>query len=429
MRIALIVGATGYRLAMPEQRKRWESETQVVSMARWLLILVFVVIAYWILTALTHVLAPVLAAAGIAYLLDSTVDRLEAGGMKRVWAVSLLLVLFLGIAIGLIIVLAPLIVDDVTSFINDMPAMVDRAVHWVGDTFGFEVPEQWEAYLKSDQIGELLKSQAGPLTDMATAVLSGFFSTLSFLAEMLLVPVFAFYFLLDWDHMVDRMRRMIPPRRRDEVTVLVKEIDMVVSVWIRGQLMVVSILAILYATAFYFCGINLAIPIGLLVGFLTIIPFLGTAVGAAITMTLVFLDFQGWWQVGAVGGVFIVLHLLEAAVLTPKIVGKKVGLGEAGALFAVLAGGKLLGFTGVLLAVPLAASIAVLLRHAVGYYERSDFFTLDTDMQLPGSPATAVAAEAAAKEHEPVESEGEESEESEESEQESESEESDDESE
>jgi predicted PurR-regulated permease PerM len=370
---------------MPEERKRWESETHVVSMARWLLILVFVVIGYWILSGMAHVLAPVLAAGGIAYLLDSTVDRLEAKGMPRVWAVTLLLVLFLGVTTGLIIVLAPLVVEDVGEFINGLPGMVDRAVFWAGDTFGFEVPEEWEEYLKGDDVGELLKSQAGPLTDMATAVLGGFFSTLSFLAEMLLVPVFAFYFLLDWDHMVDRVRRMIPPRRRTEVVGLVKEIDMVVSVWIRGQLMVVSILAILYAIAFYFCDVHLAIPIGLLVGFLTIIPFLGTFVGAAITMVLIFLDWQGWWQVGAVGGVFVVLHLLEAAVLTPKIVGKKVGLGEAGALFAVLAGGKLLGFTGVLLAVPIAASIAVLLRHAVGYYERSDFFALDEDMQIEGS--------------------------------------------
>ena len=130
----------------------------------------------------------------------------------------------------------------------------------------------------------------------------------------------------------------------------------------------------LYALCFFPLQVPLAVPIGLLVGLLTIIPFLGTFVGAGITFMFILLDWQSWGQVAGVGAVFVGLHLLEAAVLTPKIVGKKVGLGESGALFAVLAGGQLLGFAGVLLAVPLAASIAVLIRRVMRFYEDSEFF-------------------------------------------------------
>jgi predicted PurR-regulated permease PerM len=198
---------------------------------------------------------------------------------------------------------------------------------------------------------------------------------------MLLVPVFAFYLLVDWDHFVGRARALVPPRHRAPVTEVVGAIDAAVSTWIRGQLMVMAILAMLYAAAFKIIGIQLGVTIGVIVGLLTIIPFLGTFVGAAITVLVIVLDWQGPNDLIAAGIVFVVLHIVEAAVLTPKIVGKKVGLGELGALFAVLAGGKLLGFTGVLLAVPLAASVAVLVRRGVRSYEASIFFTQGAELE------------------------------------------------
>jgi hypothetical protein len=158
-----------------------------------------------------------------------------------------------------------------------------------------------------------------------------------------------------------------------------------------------AILAVLYATAFRIIGIQLGVTIGVIVGLLTIIPFLGTFVGAGLTVLVVVLDWHGPQELIAVGIVFVVLHLIEAAVLTPKIVGKKVGLGELGALFAVLAGGKLLGFTGVLLAVPLAASVAVLVRRGVRYYEQTEFFAAGAELEPkpppPAPPARALDLE------------------------------------
>lgn len=371
-------------------------QRRVLTMVRWLLYLAFVVIAYLVLRRLAPVLSPLLAAGGIAYLLDPVVDWLEARGMRRIVAVSLLMVAFLGAITGTVLVLTPLIAHDVTAFVYELPAMVDQTTRWI-EAQGYEVPDRWQDYLKSEQMSSLLHEVAGPASALAAAALGGFFGLLGTLAEILLVPVFAFYFLLDWDHLVVRVRQGIPPRHRAVVVSIASEIDTVISGWIRGQFIIVAIQALLYAACFYALDINLAISVGLMVGLLTIIPFLGTVVGAVITLTLVLLDWQGPGQLLGVAAVFVVLHAFEAAVLTPRIVGKRVGLGETSALFAVLAGGQLLGFAGVLLAVPLAASVAVLIRRLIGYYEQSEFFgAADADSsavpapQAPLSPPAAI---------------------------------------
>lgn len=347
---------------------------RVITMARWLLYLVFVVIGYFILRRVATVLTPLLVAGGIAYLLDPLVDKLEQKGMRRIWAVGLLLVMFLGSIAVAVVMLAPVVATEVARFIQDLPAMIENAVAWIALNLGYEVPASWQEYLTSEEATSLLKQIAGPASSMAVLALGSIFAFLGHLAELLLIPVFSFYFLLDWDHMVARARTMIPPRYRGEAVELVGEIDSVVSGWIRGQFTVVAILAVLYAAAFYVLDVPLGISIGVLVGLLTIIPFLGTFVGAGITAALILLDWQGPTQLAWVGVIFVALHLLEAAVLTPKIVGKKVGLSEAGALFAVVAGGQLLGLTGVLLAVPLAASVAVLVRRVLRMYEQSTFY-------------------------------------------------------
>lgn len=172
-----------------------------------------------------------------------------------------------------------------------------------------------------------------------------------------------------------RLRRHQGRQRlyRSGLTVTV-EIDSAVSSWVRGQLIVTTSLGFCYAFVFRLIDVPMGFTIGAIVGLLTIIPFLGTFVGAVLTVSVVALNYTGPSVLIGVGITFMVLHLLEAAVLTPKLVGQKVGLGEVGALFAGLAGGKLLGFTGVLLAVPLAASVAVIIRRTLTYYRSSDFF-------------------------------------------------------
>lgn len=356
-------------------RQRSADEQQVLTMVRWLLYLAFAVIAYFLLRILGPILTPVLAAAAVAYLLDDWVDAMVARRVNRTVAVALLLVGFIAVAVAILVVVVPLVSQEVARFVGALPALVERAGQLLSDELGVELPRDWRAYLEGAEFRGFLESAVGPASQIAAAALGGVFGFLGWLAELLLVPVFAFYILVDWDPIVARLHAAVPPRHRERVAELAAEIDQVVSIWIRGQLMVMAILAALYATAFQIIGLHLAIIVGVMVGLLTVIPVLGTLAGAGLALLMLLLDWQGPGPLIAVGATFLVLHLVEAAVLTPRLVGKRVGLGEVGALFAVLAGGQLLGFTGVLLAVPIAASLAVLLRRAVRHYEESAFFT------------------------------------------------------
>jgi len=364
--------------------------TQVLVLVRWLLILLFVVLGWVVLAYLAHVLAPILAALGIAYLLNPVVEWLREGGLSRTLATALVLVSFIAVIVVGITLAVPAIADQVSDFARDLPAFAQNLTSWVEDRFGVEVPRDWKQYLSSDEAKSALGNASGPLRQIATAALGGMFSVLAVLAEMLLVPVFAFYFLADWPNLWRRLDHMVPPRRRETVRELMRQIDGVVSNWVRGQAIVTSILAVLYAIGFTVVGMPLSVPIGMLVGALTVIPFVGTIVGAGIAALVTLGAGAGLETLALVGGVILVLHLLEAGVLTPKIVGHRVGLSESGALLAVVAGGKLLGFVGVVLAVPIAATVAVLLRYAVRYYEHTSFFGHESDADVVVTPAMAL---------------------------------------
>ncbi len=362
---------------------------QVMGLVRWLLIAVFVVLGWLTLSYLAKVLAPVLAALLIAYLLNPVLERLVRKGISRPLGAGLLLITFLAVIIGGIIAAIPAIARQISEFIHDTPTYITNVDQWLNAHFGYQLPDDWKQYLTHENL-EKTVGASGPIRDLATAALGGLFALLGVIAEFLLVPVFAFYFLVDWPNLLRRVDHMIPPRKRPEVRGVMREIDRVVAGWVRGQGIVTAILAVLYAIAFTIVGMPLSLPIGLLVGSLTVIPFVGTFVGAVIAAIVTLASGGSMQTLGAVGGVIIVLHLLEAGVLTPKIVGHRVGLSEAGALFAVVAGGKLLGFVGVVLAVPIAATVAVLVRYAVRYYEHTEFFGRESDADVPITPAMAL---------------------------------------
>jgi len=356
-------------------------------MLRWLLIAIFVVLAWLVVSFLASVLAPILAALGIAYLLHPVLDRMVARGGSRALGAALLLFGFIAMVVAAVAFLAPLVADQLTEFVADLPRMLDNLDAWAKQHLGTELPSDWRSYVTTEH---LQVATSGPLRELATAAVGGVFHLLGVLAELLLVPVFSFYFLVDWPHLVRRIDHMIPPRRRREVREIMREIDAVVAGWVRGQAIVTTILANLYAIGFTIVGMPLSVPIGLLVGALTVIPFVGTFVGAFIAITVTLADGGSLQTVGAVAAVIGVLHVLEAGVLTPKIVGHRVGLSETGALFAVVAGGKLLGFVGVVLAVPIAATTAVLIRYAVRYYEHTVFFGKESDADVVITPAMAL---------------------------------------
>lgn len=357
-------------------------------MVRWLLIAVFVVLGWVVLSYLAGVLGPILAALGIAYLLNPWLERLVAKGMGRGAGAGLLLGLALGSFVVLISIATPAIANQLGDFVGGLKDALDNLDGWLKDKFGFEIPQEWRDYVGKDAKGALAASS--PMQRLSEIAFSGIAGVIGVLAEVLLVPVFAFYFLVDWPNLLRRLEHMVPPRRRADVRELVKEVDRVIANWVRGQAIVTTILMIAYAIAFTIVGMPLSVPIGFVVGALTIIPFVGTFVGAALALLVVITGGGNVSLLGAIAVVFVVLHLLEAAVLTPKIVGHRVGLSESGALLAVVAGGKLLGFVGVVLAVPIAATFAVLARYLVRYYERTDFFGRESDADVVITPAMAL---------------------------------------
>ena len=235
-------------------------------MLRWLLIAVLVVIAWWVLSYLAGVLGPILAALGIAYMLNPVLDRLVKRGVSRSVGAAILLVTFIGLVVLAISIAAPAIADQLSDFVRDLPRMVTNLSTWVRDRFGVEIPHEWRDAVNSDHLKETLGASSGPIAKIASAAVGGVFSVLGVFAEALLVPVFSFYFLVDWPNLLRRIDHMIPPRRRHEVRDVMTEIDRVVAGWVRGQAIVTSILAVLYAVAFTIVGMPLSVPIGLLVG-------------------------------------------------------------------------------------------------------------------------------------------------------------------
>lgn len=363
---------------------------QVLGLLRWLLIMVFVVLGYFVLSYLATVLAPILTALGIAYLLNPVLERLVRRGMSRAIGAALLLITFVAILAVAITFVAPTVAEQLREFVTNLPQFVENLTIWTRQHVGIQLPSDWKDYVASDHLREALSDASGPLREIAAAAVGGVFSVLAVIAELLLIPVFSYYFMTDWPNILRRLDHMVPPRRRADVREVARDIDRVVAGWVRGQAIVTTALAILYAMGFTAIGMPLSLPIGLLVGGLTVIPFVGTFVGASVALLVTLASGGGAQMLVMVAAVILCLHLLEAAVLTPKIVGHRVGLSESGALLAVVAGGKLLGFVGVVLAVPIAATTAVLVRYAVRYYEHTAFFGHESDADVVITPAMAL---------------------------------------
>src|SRR5215468_9964530 len=352
--------------------------------------MVFVVLGYFVLSYLAGVLAPILTALGIAYLLNPVLEALVRQGVSRAVGSALLLITFIAIITVVIAFFAPTVAHQLSEFVTNLPQFVETLTERIKGWTGIQLPSHWKDYVANDRLREALSDASGPLRELATAAVGGVFSVLGVLAELLLIPVFAYYFMTDWPNLLRRIDHMVPPRRRADVREVARDIDRVVAGWVRGQAIVTTTLAVLYALGFTAIGMPLSLPIGLLVGGLTVIPFVGTFVGASVALLVTLADGGGLEMLGMVAGVILCLHLLEAAVLTPKIVGHRVGLSESGALLAVVAGGKLLGFVGVVLAVPIAATTAVLARYAIRYYEHTAFFGHESDADVVITPAMAL---------------------------------------
>jgi predicted PurR-regulated permease PerM len=205
-------------------------------------------------------------------------------------------------------------------------------------------------------------------------VWSGGLAVVNVLYVMVLTPLVAFYFLRDWDRMIDHIDAWLPRRQADTIRELAREIDAILAGFVRGQALVCILFAAYYAIALTAAGLNFGIIIGIAAGVLTFIPYLGAITGLIVSVGVAFGQFDDYTRVAIVAGIYLLGHTIEANFVTPNLVGDRVGLHPVWIIFALLAGGALFGFTGVLLAVPVAAVIGVVVRFALKQYLDSTFY-------------------------------------------------------
>jgi predicted PurR-regulated permease PerM len=352
---------------------------------RWVLWLGVSLAIGWLLYALRGVLAPVFFAFLIAYMLDPLVDRIEASRLlrgrtfARAVGIAVLLVGVFAVAAFSILIILPMVYEEIASFVKRLPGLVARSrAEWepLLAEYGMRVPKSvGEAFeeLHLDVQSVVTKGYT-PVTAVAKWLLGGTASAVAAIVASLIVPVFAFYLLYDFDALVARAAELIPPRHRPEAHGFFREVDAVLGQFFRGQFTVMAILATLYSLGYGSIGVPLALPIGIMAGVLSFIPYVGSTLALATALLMTALDWQGWTQILWVLGVHALIQGLEGFVITPKIMGDTVGISAIAVLFALLVGAELLGFTGVLLAVPAAAVIKILLQRIDDRYRKSEFF-------------------------------------------------------
>ncbi len=360
------------------------------KLPRWVLWVGLAIAGGWLLYTLRGVLAPVFFAFLIAYMLDPLVDRIEQSRLLhrrpygRAVGIAVILASFFLITVVGVLVIVPMVYEEVANFLRRLPELVARSrAEWepLLAEYGIAIPTSvGQAFedLHLDVQSVIARGYA-PFTAALKSFLGGTATAVAGIVASLMIPVFAFYLLYDFDRLVRSAGELIPPRHRAEARRFFGEIDAVLGQFFRGQFTVMLILGVLYALGYGLVGVPLALPIGITAGVLAFIPYVGsfTALGLALLMTL--LDWQGWTQLFWVLGVHAVIQGLEGFVITPKIMGDNVGISAIAVLLALLVGAELLGFTGVLLAVPAAAVLKILFQRLGGRYRSSAFYTREVE--------------------------------------------------
>lgn len=334
----------------------------------------------------SSVLTPVLLSLFIAYLLDPVVDWFEARGTSRTRAILVLLACAGAGVLGFVVFLYPAIAHAIGKAIAGVPNLANNleteVLPWLESNLGVEVPASLSQIF--DEYGSVLQEQLPGMLQRLGKLFGDVWASSGNLASSLLngvmIPIFTFYFLRDFDLMTASASELLPQNNREWFTERLRRMDEVVGAWFRGQVEVAVILALLYGiglgTVFGFAGIGVTagFAIGVLAGLLNIIPYFGFLVGIGLALVMVVLEWSGIGVLIGVGAVFAVVQGLEGYVITPRIVGDKVGLSPVIVIIALLLGGEVLGLLGVLLALPIAGILRVLWPDMVAYYRSSTFY-------------------------------------------------------
>jgi predicted PurR-regulated permease PerM len=318
---------------------------------------------------LGNVLLPFIVGGAIAYFLDPIADRLERLGLSRVAATALIsLVAFFAVVL-LVLAVIPTLVNQLTALVNAAPDFARSLQALLLERFPDLADSTSTIRQTLAEIGAAIQSRGGQL---AQGILSSALGVISVVVFIVVVPVVAFYLLLDWDNMLAKLDSMLPLDHAPTVRRLAKEIDAVLAGFVRGQVSVCLALGTFYAVALMAAGLQFGLVVGAIAGAITFIPYVGSIIGGALAVGLALFQFWGdWLQIGIVAAIFALGQFIEGNILTPKLVGKSVGLHPVWLLLALSAFGSVFGFVGMLIAVPVAAAIGVFARFAVEQYRAS----------------------------------------------------------
>jgi predicted PurR-regulated permease PerM len=344
------------------------------QVAFWLAAFAMLAAALWLLS---EILLPFVVGMALAYLLDPIANRLERIGVSRVVAALIIIGLFVLGLVLLLLLVAPLLASQLFSFIDNIPGYIQRLQQLLAD------PERpWhkllgENFVASDKSASDLVGQGlGWVTAFLKSVWMQGQALISIFSLIVITPVVAFYLICDWKQVVATVDSWIPVAQGDTVRGLAKEIDNAVSTVVRGQLGVCLILGSFYAVALAVTGLHFGLLIGIISGLISFIPYIGSMTGLVLALGVAVAQFfPEWTWIIVVLGIFLAGQFIEGYVLQPKLVGRSVGIHPVWLMFAILAFGYLFGFVGLLLAVPLAATVSVVARFALGRYRNSAIYT------------------------------------------------------
>jgi predicted PurR-regulated permease PerM len=323
----------------------------------------------WLFNA---ILAPFVIGMAIAYFLDPVCDRLESVGLSRTFATLIVTLAFLILLAVLVALIAPLVVGEIIQLAGQLPDWFERLrvqVTELGESLQTQVEPAVMEQIRSVVVGskERLASWA---TGLARDVLSGGFALFNVISLLLITPIVAFYLLRDWDRLLSEGDKLLPPAYAETIREQLREVDRTLSGFVRGTGTVCIALGTYYAIGLSIAGLDFGLVIGLTAGLISFVPYLGATLGLLAAVGTALVQFDGYLMAIVVAAIFLFGQFVEGNILQPTLVGERVRLHPVWVIFALLAGGLLFGFAGVLLAVPTAAVIGVLVRFAVGQYRQ-----------------------------------------------------------
>jgi len=329
------------------------------------------------------ILAPFLFGAGLAYLTDPLADRLEKRGVSRLLATILITAIAFILLSFAVFLLVPIVIDQAQRLVAAMPGYFESFTAHAHRMFPGIFPDFSAASSPGEMIGSDNGNQTSALAEPAArwglgalkGVMSGGLALIDFLGVVVVTPIVAFYLLLDWDRVTATVDSLIPRRYVETARVLAGEIDETLSAFMRGQMLVCLILGTFYAFALTLAGLPFGVLVGAFAGIISFVPFVGSMVGLLLSVGIALAHFWGeLGQIALISGIFFFGQAVEGNILTPLMVGERVGLHPVWLIFSLSAFGYVFGFPGLLVAVPLAASIGVVARWGVKRYQESEFY-------------------------------------------------------